>query len=210
MNAYCAAFAGDPRVLKWNAKDLESLKAIVREYCSEHRSAVQAGGCLGVFASWLSFHFAKVYTFEPDPRMFSTLVSNVPAANVVKLQAALGCERGRLVETVCSLRGNEQTLHQGMTRTESGGHVPTLRLDDLAIADCDLLYLDIEGDELPALMGAIATIKRSKPIVVCEINSASDHRAIPRSAVPDLLRSVGYDLTTKYRSDHVFTPTRPK
>src|SRR5262245_13347837 len=48
--------------------------------------AVQAGGCLGVFAEWR--YFWRVYCFEPDPRLFRLLALNVPMANAVLMQAA--------------------------------------------------------------------------------------------------------------------------
>lgn len=199
---------GDALLLKWNAKDLESLQEVVRQWCMRRRSVVQAGGCLGVFAQYLAGEFQQVYTFEPDPAMFALLVANVSEPNVVKLQAALGHARGRMVSTECSLRENDGNtkLHGGMTRTESGGFLPTLKIDDLGLEDCDLIYLDVEGDEMYAIMGALETIRHCKPVLVCEINRGIDYRGINREVFASYICGLGYRHAATLRSDYVFVP----
>lgn len=198
---------GSALELKWNRKDLESLRTVVERYVpkDKRRVAVQAGGCLGVFADYLSSRFGAVYTFEPDTVMFRKMVTNIAdCLNVVPMQAALGNER-RMIHTVCDLRNNDKTvLHEGMTRTEPGGHIPTLRIDDLGLPYCDLIYLDIEGDEYAALLGALTTLTDHKPVVVCEINRGIDYRGISREAIPVHLARFGYTQVEKLRSDYVF------
>lgn len=198
------AFEGDPVELKWNAKDLHSLEQVLRFVPGRH-AAVQAGGCLGVFASRLAIEFGAVYVFEPDPGLFRMLVKNVQAENVVKLQAALGIDR-RLVQTVCTLRTGDgkTTLHQGMTRTEPAGFIPTLRIDDLALPKCDLIYLDIEGDELFALRGASVTLARCKPVVVCEVNRGIRYRGLSEDDLRNHMRLMDYRTVAKFRSDELF------
>src|SRR5262245_26307556 len=132
---------GDAVELHWNRKDLESLKSVVTTYCHKRNAAVQAGGCFGVFAQYLAAEFAAVYVFEPDPAIFRALAENVTEKNVVLLQAALGFQR-QLVHTVLQRRPDKpHSLHPGMTMTVPGGLIPTLRIDDLDLPQCDLIYL---------------------------------------------------------------------
>ena len=207
VNYGAARVIGDPIELKYNERDLETCKHVVETYCRSKRIAVQAGGCYGVFPKWLSKKFDCVYTFEPSPELFNTLTINVPEHNVIKLQAAIGRDRKRMVRPVLALRAGKRVLHPGMTRVEAnGGFIPTLRLDDLGVDSCDLLYLDIEGDELLALQGAQATIAAHRPVVVCEINSSLEERGYQRYDIFAYLRELGYIQTEMIHSDVVFIP----
>lgn len=197
---------GSPVELKWNRKDLQSLVSVLA-YVKTFGSVVQAGGCLGVFAKELAKHFKAVYTFEPSPELFAKLCVNVPEPNVVKLQAALGYDRW-LVQTVCQLRGDDgkTVLHEGMTRTEPMGAIPTLRVDDLGLLECGLIYLDVEGDELFALRGAEATIDKCRPVVVCEINRGIRYRGLSEDDIVKFMTARGYREFVRHRSDVVFLP----
>jgi FkbM family methyltransferase len=193
--------------LKWNMKDLGNLEAVLPLVRQRH-VVVQAGGCLGVFPDRLAGEFDVVYTFEPDPKLFRHLVLNTARkTNIVYFQAALGYDR-RCVQTVCELRPNDgkTVLHEGMTRTEPNGLIPTMRVDDLALPACDLLYLDIEGDEIFALQGANYTIARYKPVVVCEVNRGVEYRGFQQSDVASLLTKMDYQVAARHRSDVVFLP----
>lgn len=192
--------------LKWNRKDLESLEKVL-PLVPYRGVAIQAGGCLGVFAERLARAFEVVYTFEPDPVMFTKLVMNLPQQNVIKIQAALGNERGT-VRTVCELRPNDgkTVLHEGMTRTEPGGFIPVLRVDDFCLPRCDLIYLDVEGDEIFALRGASATIREKRPVIACEVNRGIEYRGFRQEDVGAYLRLLGYEKVGQNRSDEFYVP----
>jgi len=201
-------FVGDPVELKWNRKDLENLQTVLASgHIKKRRSAVQAGGCLGIFPKYLATEFDVVYTFEPSPILFPQMVLNAPEQNIVRFQAALGHSRG-MVDPVCSLRGNDgkTVLHAGMTRVESGGVIPTMRLDDLLLPRCDLIYLDIEGWELFALQGALRTISSCRPVIVCEINRGCEYVGITQDEVRDTIYTMGYNHAGTMRSDYMFVP----
>lgn len=209
LNWDWSKLAGSLAELKWNRKDLCSLEQVIK-LVPERSAVIQAGGCLGVFAKYLANEFETVYTFEPDPHNFAKLVHNVPELNVIKLQAALGCSRG-LVRTECSLRGNDgkTVLHEGMTRVEyGGGTIPTLMIDDLDLSRCDLIYLDVEGYEFYALRGAIRTIERCRPVIVCEVNRGIQYFGLEPDDLRVWLRMRRYEPVAKFRSDEVFRPMK--
>jgi FkbM family methyltransferase len=170
------------------------------------RVAVQAGGNLGIFAIRLAEYFEAVYTFEPDPVLFSNLCHNVgQAPNIVKLQAAIGSKH-ELVRTSPKRRDGKPSMHEGVTHVAGPGILPTIRLDDLELPVCDLIYLDVEGWEFHAIAGALDTIKRCRPVIGVEIN----HNLTLCGYTPDDLRTIiatqGYRHELTIRSDEIFVP----
>lgn len=130
--------------------------------CKERRVAVQAGGNVGVWAKYLSSRFDAVYTAEPDNENFACLARNVTEPNVIKLQAALGAGGVPV--------GIDREKHNcgAHTVSNSAGIVPVLKIDDLQLRHCDLIYLDIEGYELNAIKGAYRTIQAHRPVIAFE------------------------------------------
>jgi len=194
---------GDPVELKWNERDLESLETVIGITMGRH-AAVQAGGCLGVFAKRLAREFRAVYVFEPSTQ-FIDMTHNAPEKNIIRIQAALGHEAG-MVNPVCSLPERKKILHGGMTHMERGGIVPTMTLDSLELPHCDLLYLDIEGWEYWAILGAHRTIIRCRPVIVVEVNSAIERIGIAPDMLRQLIVSQGYKKHSQLRSDEVYVP----
>jgi FkbM family methyltransferase len=170
-------------------------------------AVVQAGGNLGVFPKYLSYEFETVYTFEPEPELFEFMSRNAPERNIVKFQAALGCDR----QTVGMSRKRRQndggSSHEGISHVSGEGAIPTLRVDDLGLKVCDLLYLDIEGYELFALRGSAETIRRCRPVIACEVNKSLDQmREISKEDLYAWFRLHDYDLLRRVRSDEIFVP----
>lgn len=126
--------------------------------------AVQAGGHVGVWPWSLAKHFATVYTFEPEPANFAALVANThERTNIYAARGVLGCDRG--------------PIHLHYNERNSGGHwmklqagtTPVYRVDDLGLAVCDALILDVEGAEALAIAGAEQTIAQHRPILFMEM-----------------------------------------
>lgn len=137
----------------------------VAKYVDNKNVIVQAGGNAGFYVKRYSELFNKVYTFEPDPTNFYCLNLNVTSPNVYKYQAFLGSKH-----ECKSLINTHASLGHGGSHVSNNVHgdIPTLCIDDLNLNECDLIHLDIEGYELFALLGAISTMKRCKPIVCIE------------------------------------------
>jgi FkbM family methyltransferase len=200
------AFMGSEACLKWARRDLESLEAAM--LITQGRTAcVQAGGNLGIFPKFLARHFATVYTFEPEPELFAALCFNARERNIVKLQAAVGFERTP-VRMECSRRDNSgRAVHEGLTHVAGPGTLPTLRIDDLALPVCDLIYLDIEGWEHYALLGANDTIARCRPVIGIEINRNIGFTGASAESLRTLVRSYGYTHRLTMHSDEIYAPS---
>jgi len=149
------------------------------------RAVVQAGGHIGIFPRELSKQFDIVYTFEPDAENFACLVRNAQGPKVFPIRAFVGD-----LHECRELRINSKST--GGHSVGGTGDVPTLRIDDLALEVCDLILLDLEGYEFFALLGAMQTIARCKPLIIVEENKKSGGQGFQAGAIATLLASRAY------------------
>lgn len=194
-----ASDVGAAAVVFSGVSDLE----VAYRYCRGFDVAVQAGGNCGVWPAEMGRRFGVVYTFEPDPVNFRCLCANAPAENVFKFNAALGASRRRVA---LDLRPDNVGAHQ-VSPLGVKGDIPTMLIDDLCLADCDLIYLDIEGQELAALQGAMKTIDRCSPVVVVEDKGCSERYGVPKGHIEGWMKDrFGYRVAERPHRDVVMVP----
>lgn len=198
------AFEGSAEALKYNRRDIASLPEVLA-HVPKRRAVVQAGGNLGLYAKALAREFETVYTFEPAPDTFAKLVRNAPESNIIKLQAALG-DGARLIGLSHQRRDGKPNNHEGIVHVSGAGVLPMLRLDDLRLPVCDLLYLDLEGYELFALWGAADTIGRCRPVLAVEINKGIEFCGYHGDDVRQFITDCGYRAVLRVHADEVFVP----
>jgi FkbM family methyltransferase len=203
-------FVGSAEAMKWTRRDLPVLDAVMKQVAGRS-VVVQAGGNLGLFPKRLAQEFQAVYTFDPDPGNFAKLMTNAPEVNIVKLQAALGDKRVCVRTETTTRRDGKPNVHEGVTYISGAGILPTLRIDDLGLHVCDLIYLDTEGCELDGLRGAAQTIERCRPFIALEINKNLGYMGLTPEDVHRWLDDQGYNETpvsaphTQHK-DHLFQP----
>lgn len=157
---------------------------------------MQAGGNVGVFPRDLARLFTTVYTFEPDQENFECLCRNVPERNVFKFPAALGHQNG-------STDLERQPDNVGAHQINGSGPIPIMRVDALALNACDLIYLDVEGYEWRALLGAMETIRTYRPVIAFEDKSLSAKYGTPKGHIETVLGGMGYRLHSRPGNDVV-------
>lgn len=185
----CAAVVFD------GVHDLE----IAYQFCRRFDVAVQAGGNCGVWPAKMAERFGTVFTFEPDPMNFRCLCANAPEERIVKFNAALGDHHN----AVGLLRDPRNV---GAHSIQGSGTIPVLRIDDLVLDKCDLIYLDVEGFELNALRGAADTIRRLKPVVVAEDKGHSEKYGFPQGFLEQYLAiHFGYQVAARQHRDIALT-----
>jgi FkbM family methyltransferase len=109
----------------------------------------------------------RVHAFEIAPRTFRDLVRLVAALDVAD---RVTCHPFGLSET-SGIARIEEGFHSALTRVSaapSGTPVPVERLDGLAIADPDLIKIDVEGHEAAVFRGGRERLQRAKPMIVFE------------------------------------------
>lgn len=196
------------RGLLWPASDVHCAPAVfgslrdldrVLTRVPHHGVAVQAGGNCGVWARALAGLYERVITFEPDQTNFRCLVHNtVGFDNILALPMAVG-EKSR---TWIGIDGDPTNV--GAHQVTSGMVAPMMRLDDLALPDLDLLYLDIEGKELDALAGAVDTIEEYHPVIAFEDKGLSKRYGHEKGEAEKFLAgALGYRVVDRFARDVV-------
>jgi len=165
----------------------EHITQLLRKVIEPGSLCLDVGANIGYFSvmmSALSGSPGCVYAFEPERGNFSILegnskLVNPEAAPIIARKVAISDECG-LIHLVA---GEESTLHQ-VTKappTESSAipAIPSISIDSLSdeIGDriVTLLKIDVEGHELPAILGARNLIqsRRIKNIVI-EVTPGED------------------------------------
>lgn len=159
----------------------------------EKKVVVQAGGCCGLYPRLLAEHFEMVYTFEPDKLNFYCLINNCQKDNIIAINGALGSQHSMV--TMSALDTGNVGMHRVMQTSKS--IIPVFTVDDLALNQCDLIWLDVEGYEYNVIQGAIHTIEKFKPVIILETYSNSIARK---------LNQFGYYFFEKWDYDSVLLP----
>lgn len=187
----------------WNAlcRELDHLSHIL-PHLQKTNVMVQAGGNCGLIVKQFVETFKNIYTFEPDPVNFYCLNCNLPYTNVNKIQACLGNDRN-MVE-ITQTHSNDV----GSYYVSAGSSIPTIKIDDLNLTECDLIMLDIEGFELNALLGGVETIEKHKPVLCIEIQNEWLQRFnASASIITDYItNTLGYSQVGNYSSDYIYVP----
>lgn len=161
------------------------------EFVNSFGTAIQAGGNCGMYPRLFSKYFNEVYTFEPDALNFFCLSHNCRDAKVNKFQAGLGSSH----RSVILIKGPSHNV--GMhTILDKPGATPLLMIDDFKYENLGLIQLDVEGFELDALKGAINTIEKHSPAIICER---------PSSDCKNLLSDLGYTERSTSIMDVIFS-----
>ncbi len=166
--------------------------------------AMDVGANIGAVTCWLARKIGPgglVVAFEPDPENLAVLRRNLALNHVSNV---------RIIEQGAWETAGELEFHAGGGYTSSFCQtsyvaaaperyrtvkVPVTTIDqvavDLRLPRLDLIKMDIEGGEGPALRGAIESLRRWRPTVIVE-----SHVVEGRSTVEEIvaaLRAAGYD-----------------
>jgi hypothetical protein len=84
------------------------------------------------------------------------------------------------------------------------GAIRSMPIDGLSLKSCDLIYLDIEGGEMPALRGARKTIEKFKPVIVVEDKKLSHRYGYSKGQIETWLAAdYGYKVVARPHRDVV-------
>lgn len=165
--------------------------------CRGFDMAVQAGGNCGVWPAWLAERFRDVVTFEPDAENYACLAKNVPG-NVEHHNAALGAKSG----TVGMVRDPRNTGAHYIGGDEG---IRMRTIDSLGLVRCDYICLDVEGYEVPALVGAADTIGEYRPVIQIEDKGLSEKYGYARGHVEAWLKRYGYRVRHRVARDVILS-----
>lgn len=163
------------------------------KYVSDFNIAVDIGANVGLWSKPLTEKFNQVIAYEPLEQVYSCLERNVSGLPVQIHKHALGS-----VNDVVEMVFDEENTGGSFVSEVGTGSIQIKRLDDLNLAKFGLLKIDCERHELEVLKGAMDTILRYKPIIVCEQQADTDQCA------GMYLKSFGAREITNVRKDYIF------
>lgn len=174
----------------------EEEAVICHELLQPGDTVIEAGANLGAHTLALGAAVGRggrVHAFEPQKFINELLAWNVEANGLDQItvhRAAVGSEPGELLvpDVDYSRLGNFGGISLGRS---SGGSdsVPVVTIDSMGLSQLRLLKADVEGMELEVLRGAVATIRRCRPILYLE-NDQKDRSA----ALFEFVYSMGYRI----------------
>jgi FkbM family methyltransferase len=186
---------------KWlYKKDHWDLPNKISTLCKNKETVIQAGGNAGLYPLLYSKIFNTVITCEPDLDNYYCLTQNVLSDNVIKYPYALGSNIGLVGLTTNPLWDIQNS---GALKVKESGNIKQVTIDSLNVRP-DLIHLDIEGFEGPALVGAETTINNYTPLIVLETNGSGDEYGWPQPKINNLLKSWGYSVYLNWGHDTVY------
>lgn len=171
-------------------------------HCDKTRTAIQAGGCFGVWAKELSKYYERVFCFEPEEENYDALIKNVGNIdNIILIRAALGDKNGRgSIDRI-------DPKNIGAHRVKEGDDFDVLALDSIGIDNVDLIQLDVEGCEHLAMLGALKMIKDHSPLICLELKGLGNTYGYADSDTMELMKSIGYAEIKRFHRDVLFKRT---
>lgn len=167
----------------------------------DYSLAIDGGAYHGEWTTILAAHFIHVIAIEAEQSSYAVLRDNTaPYELVTCLYGALGQWNGhaRLVTTP----GREFASY---AVSDAGGPLLMFSIDDLKLACCGLIKLDLNGGDTLALYGALGTLERYHPVVIVEEKGLGPTRAgTPIDGTDTFLTSLGYQLAFVVRPDSVY------
>lgn len=90
----------------------------------------------------------------------------------------------------------------GAVFTQPGDSIPVITIDSLCLPEVNYMKIDVEGDELDVLAGAMNTIYRCKPVICIESNPSTLCRKnlTPKDLV-QAIHSLGYTCKQRVPED---------
>ena len=157
---------------------------------SKNKSSVDIGAYLGAYTEVLLNISSNVYVFEPQS-VCNTFLQKAYGSSINLYKDALSDYDG-----TGYLSTGGKKLSQGAkilppsSEYDLDEKVSVRRLDSFHLRNVGFVKIDAEGNELAILKGALATLKREKPVLLVEIEQR--HSTLPIRDTFNWLEALGY------------------
>lgn len=189
------------------ADEAKRLHEIMKLDCMKGRRglAIDGGAHVGSWTKVMTEYFEEVLAFEPCDKSYSFLYDNLgDNENVFLMPCALMDKSGN-VSVHPPRKGKRLSLTARQVTPNRDGDVAAVSIDDLDVDNCSLIKLDLEGAEHLALLGAIKTIDKYKPLLIVEFNEKLEPRfGYTHANTFKLLDTLGYKRVWRNDVDFAF------
>lgn len=172
----------------------------------KHRGhAVDIGAQIGLWTRVMALDFERVTSFEPLPEHHECFELNVTVPNVILHKVALSDGSGEFdLVSPAETTGNTHVMAVGEIADKS--RVVTVSahpMDSFGLTDINFLKIDVEGYELPVVLGAERTIRKYKPVIIIEQkpNGNAERYGRKRLEALDTLKSWGGKVAWEISGD---------
>ncbi len=159
----------------------------------KRRRFIDVGANVGIYTYFFSKHFESIDAFEPLEEICYR-ISKLDRKHIATHNVALSNKGGSLTFYIPIINGSPNaplaSLERRMAPFETR-QVMVKKLDDYNFDDVDLIKIDVEGHEDSVIEGAEQTIKRTKPLIIVEIEQR--HISKPINEVFAQIENIGYD-----------------
>ena len=180
-------------------------KEFIKDYVKKtgrNKTYIDVGTHIGTHSVVFSRIFQNVISFEPDKINFETLNTNIllnSRKNITSYNKALS----NISEYVHSVAHSDHS--RGCMFIQKGGDIEAILLDSLKLENIDYIKIDVEGNELSVLLGALDTIKRNLPLIEFEHNGLSDKLFnVSFNDIEIFLTGLGYKCINKIDNNYFF------
>jgi FkbM family methyltransferase len=160
---------------------------LVRHLVNKAELAIDVGASIGVYASELAKHAARVVAFEANPRLAEFARQVLPSNVEIKSVAVSGANgeatlripldrRNSMIDDLATVEPKNILHFDAVTSAP----VATRRLDDFGFENCGFIKIDVEGHEEAVLDGAMRLIETQKPTLMIEIDDGFNSGAFLR------------------------------
>ena len=176
------------------SKDLPSR---ILQHVNKKSLCVQAGGNVGVYVKEFAGVFQTVHTFEPEPLNFYCLKHNLKDCKNVILHQGFVSDKKQPPKNIVRFDTKKDPNTGKFKIGEESGNISVFSIDEMQLESCDLIQLDIEGNEPRALIGAMETIKKHRPVICLEWFDNQEQ-------LLSILEEINYRQVADFGSDRVF------
>lgn len=160
-------------------------------YVRQWRVCLDIGSNVGQWTRPLAQKFNSVVCFEPNPNFRECFEKNISEHNVVLWPYGLSD-----TEHKASQQFNSTVL------SREAGDIDCRTLDSFGLTNIDFVKIDVDGFELPLLMGARKTLTRNDPVVNIEMKR--DKRRSVTEKCDAILKDLGYQFQKRTKSDEIW------
>ena len=156
------------------------------------RRFLDIGTNVGIYSYYFSKKFKKIESFEPikeiTHRLTALKYKNINLHHVAlsnqnsNLKFYIPIKNGRLIPPLATLEKRAKPYEERI--------ISVKKLDKFNFKNIDLIKIDVEGHEYKVILGAVKTIKKNLPIIICEIEQR--HTSIPMRKIFTLIENLGY------------------
>ena len=228
-SAYFKCFHGNSdavcnEIKKGNKWEIDLQNKLLNLNLNKNSVAIEAGTHICTHTCLLADLCKTVYGFEPFPETYELALENLKLNNinnVILSNKALSNENDKTIkveyhnpqERNIGGWGIHFTKDKEYTISDNFIDIKLITIDSLNLNKLDLIKLDVEGNELNVINGAIKTIIKHKPIIILEdwgINCSIDINRTKEKF--NFLIEIGYKIENinSGSADFIFYPIKNK